>query len=51
MKVLIDARELEGVPRYILSDVLVGYTEILSEALFPKDSIKIIMQYLETKAA
>ncbi|KAJ6044385.1 hypothetical protein N7499_006889 [Penicillium canescens] len=48
-KLLIDACEEEGVPRYIASDFAVDYTKIPPGALFPKESAKIIMEYLKSK--
>ncbi|OQE37882.1 hypothetical protein PENCOP_c009G00065 [Penicillium coprophilum] len=46
---LIDACEEAGVPRYIPSDFAVDFTKIPDDALFPKESTKIIMGYLKTK--
>ncbi|KAF3392677.1 hypothetical protein F1880_008627 [Penicillium rolfsii] len=48
-KYLIDACEEEGVPRYIPSDFAVDYTKIPDGVLFPKESAKIIMDYLKSK--
>ncbi|KAJ6134026.1 hypothetical protein N7523_000348 [Penicillium sp. IBT 18751x] len=51
-KLLIDACEEEGVPRFIPSDFAVDYTKIPAGALFPKKSAMIIREYLElTKVA
>lgn len=46
-KYLIDACEEQGVPRYIPSDFAVDYTKIPPGVLFPKESAKIIMEYLK----
>jgi hypothetical protein len=48
-KVLIDACEDEGVPRYVASDFAVDYTKIPVGALFPKESARAIKEYLQTK--
>ncbi|KAH7403594.1 NmrA family protein-like protein [Cadophora sp. MPI-SDFR-AT-0126] len=48
-KVLIDACEQENVPRYVASDFAVDFTKIPDEAPFPKQSTKIIMEYLKSK--
>ena len=48
-KALIDACEEENVIRYIASDFAVDYTKIPPGALFPKESAKIIMDYLKGK--
>lgn len=48
-KYLIDACEEENVPRYIPSDFAVDYTKIPYGVLFPKESAKIIMEYLKLR--
>ncbi|GKZ71778.1 hypothetical protein AnigIFM50267_007820 [Aspergillus niger] len=48
-KVLIDACEELNVPRYIASDFAVDYTNIPANAIFPKDSARIIREYLASK--
>ncbi|KAL2849285.1 hypothetical protein BJX68DRAFT_255477 [Aspergillus pseudodeflectus] len=48
-KILIDACEKAGVPRYIASDFAVDYTQIPSSALFPKESARIIKEYISSK--
>ncbi|KAK2736516.1 NmrA-like family protein [Colletotrichum kahawae] len=48
-KILIDACAKEGVSRYIPSDFAVDYTKIPDDELFPKDSTKIIKNYLSEK--
>ncbi|KAE8153642.1 nmrA-like family protein [Aspergillus avenaceus] len=48
-KVLIDACELEGVPRYIASDYSLDYTKLEYGQIPPKDAMKDILAYLETK--
>lgn len=48
-KLLIDACEEESVPRYIPSDFAVDYTNIPSGEIFPKESAKIIMEYIKSK--
>jgi nucleoside-diphosphate-sugar epimerase len=48
-KSLIDACEKAGVPRYIASDFAVDYTQIPSGALFPKESARIIKEYISSK--
>ncbi|UKZ74531.1 hypothetical protein TrVFT333_002201 [Trichoderma virens FT-333] len=45
-KILIDACVKEGVPRYLPSDFAVDYTKIPAGELFPKESAKIIRNYL-----
>ncbi|BCS05597.1 uncharacterized protein AKAW2_81398S [Aspergillus luchuensis] len=45
-KVLIDACEELNVPRYIAGDFAVDYTNIPANAIFPKDSARIIREYL-----
>lgn len=46
---LVDACEEAGVPRYVPSDFAVDFTKIPAGALFPKESTKIIMEYLKPK--
>lgn len=48
-KILIDACAKEGVPRYLPSDYAVDYTKIPEGELFPKESAKIVMNYLVGK--
>ncbi|PVH81778.1 NmrA family protein-like protein [Cadophora sp. DSE1049] len=48
-KVLIDACDDENVPRYVASDFAVDFTKIPDTAPFPKQSTKIIMEYLKSK--
>ncbi|KAM5349610.1 hypothetical protein ACJ41O_006115 [Fusarium nematophilum] len=48
-KILIDACAKEGVPRYVPSDFAVDYTKIPEGELFPKESAKIIKDYLVEK--
>ncbi|PIG88702.1 hypothetical protein AARAC_000586 [Aspergillus arachidicola] len=48
-KYLIDACEEENVPRYIPSDFAVDYTKIPHGVLFPKESAKVIMEYLKSR--
>lgn len=48
-KILIDACAKEGVSRYIPSDFAVDYTKIPDDELFPKESTKIIKNYLSEK--
>ncbi|KAJ3955615.1 hypothetical protein N0V92_007857 [Colletotrichum tropicale] len=48
-KMLIDACESEGVPRYIASDWALDYTKLELGELFPKDPMKHVKAYLETK--
>ncbi|KAJ0335903.1 hypothetical protein COL922a_008631 [Colletotrichum nupharicola] len=48
-KILIDACESEGVPRYIASDWALDYTKLELGELFPKDPMKHVKAYLETK--
>ncbi|GKZ33162.1 hypothetical protein AbraIFM66950_002948 [Aspergillus brasiliensis] len=48
-KVLVDACEELNVPRYIASDFAVDYTNIPANAIFPKDSARIIREYLASK--
>lgn len=46
---LVDACDEAGVPRYFASDFAVDFTKIPTGALFPKESTKIIMEYLTQK--
>ncbi|KAJ5880497.1 Translation elongation factor [Penicillium subrubescens] len=46
---LVDACEEAGVPRYVPSDFAVDFTKIPTGTLFPKESTKIIMEYLSSK--
>ncbi|RHZ62469.1 NmrA-like family protein [Aspergillus thermomutatus] len=48
-RVLVDACEEAGVSRYIASDFAVDYTKIPASALFPKESARIIRDYLASK--
>ncbi|KAI8257872.1 hypothetical protein K4K58_003726 [Colletotrichum sp. SAR11_239] len=48
-KMLIDACESEGVSRYIASDWALDYTKLELGELFPKDPMKHVKAYLETK--
>lgn len=48
-KKLIDACETTGVPRYIASDWCVDYTKLQLGDLFPKDPMKHVKAYLDTK--
>lgn len=48
-EILIDACEDAGVNRYIASDFAVDYTKIPRDAIFPKKSAQIVMEYLTTK--
>jgi len=48
-KVLIDACDEENVPRYVAGDFAVDFTKIPDGAPFPKQSTKIIMEYLKSK--
>lgn len=48
-KILIDACAKEGVPRYLPSDFAVDYTKIPAGELFPKESAKIVKNYLVGK--
>lgn len=48
-EILIDACEEAGVNRYIASDFAVDYTKIPRDAIFPKKSAQIIMEYLTEK--
>ncbi|KAI5922442.1 hypothetical protein F4810DRAFT_711556 [Camillea tinctor] len=48
-KKLIDACEVSNVPRYIASDWAVDYTKLQLGELFPKDPMKHVKAYLETK--
>lgn len=48
-KLLIDACEEAGVPRFIASDWTGDYTKLEAGLLFPKDPMKEIMAYLETQ--
>lgn len=48
-KLLIDACEEENVPRYIASDWSVDYTKVELGQLFPKDPMKHVKAYVETK--
>jgi hypothetical protein len=48
-KRLIDACETGGVPRYIASDWALDYTKLQFGELFPKDPMKHVKAYLETK--
>lgn len=48
-KILIDACVKEGVPRYLPSDFAVDYTNIPTGELFPKESAKIVKDYLVEK--
>lgn len=48
-KKLIDGCELERVPRYVASDWALDYTKLQFGELFPKDPMKHVKAYLETK--
>ncbi|EMR62440.1 putative -like family protein [Eutypa lata UCREL1] len=48
-KKLIDVCEMRGVPRYIASDWCVDYTKLQLGDLFPKDPMKHVKAYLDTK--
>ncbi|KAF5522359.1 hypothetical protein CGCA056_v006428 [Colletotrichum aenigma] len=48
-KMLIDACESEGVSRYIASDWALDYTKLELGELFPKNPMKPVKAYLETK--
>ncbi|GFF57173.1 elongation factor 1-gamma [Aspergillus udagawae] len=48
-KLLVDACEQACVSRYIASDFAVDYTKIPAGALFPKESARIIRDYLASK--
>ncbi|KAH2763466.1 hypothetical protein KXV52_003971 [Aspergillus fumigatus] len=48
-KSLIDACESEGVPRYVASDYSLDFTKLELGKLPPKDPMKHVKQYLETK--
>jgi len=48
-KLLIDACEGAGVPRYIAGDWCLDYTKLQLGELFPKDPMKHVKAYLETK--
>lgn len=48
-KILVEACAREGVPRYLPSDFAVDYTKIPARELFPKESAKIIKDYLVEK--
>ncbi|KAL0939661.1 NmrA-like family protein [Colletotrichum truncatum] len=48
-KQLIDACEVEGVPRYIASDWALDYTKLEFGELFPKDPMKHVKAYLDTQ--
>ncbi|KAH8596195.1 nmrA-like family protein [Bisporella sp. PMI_857] len=48
-KLLINACETKGVPRYIASDWCLDYTKLEFGYLFPKDPMKHIKKYLDTK--
>lgn len=50
-KALIDACEAQGVPRYVASDWSLDYTKLELGELFPKDPMKHVKAYLETKPA
>jgi hypothetical protein len=48
-KVLVDACEEEKVSRYIASDYSIDYTKVELGELFPKDPMKHVKAYIETK--
>ncbi|GKT82582.1 nmrA-like family protein [Colletotrichum tofieldiae] len=48
-KKLIDACEVEGVPRYIASDWALDYTKLEFGELFPKDPMKHVKAYLDNQ--
>ncbi|CAO3682628.1 unnamed protein product [Umbelopsis ramanniana] len=48
-KALIDACEEAKVPRYIASDWTLDFTKLKLDQLFPKDPMKHVKSYLETK--
>ncbi|KAB2573246.1 hypothetical protein DBV05_g8073 [Lasiodiplodia theobromae] len=48
-KILVDACAKEGVPRYLPSDFAVDYTKIPAHELFPKESCRVIKNYLVEK--
>ncbi|KAJ9640976.1 hypothetical protein H2199_005644 [Coniosporium tulheliwenetii] len=48
-KVLIDACEAEGVPRYIASDYSLDFTKLEKGQLFPKDPMIEVKEYLDGK--
>ncbi|KAL5321973.1 hypothetical protein ACEPPN_009938 [Leptodophora sp. 'Broadleaf-Isolate-01'] len=48
-KILIDACDLGNVPRYIAGDFGVDHTKIPTDAPFPKESTRIITEYLKSK--
>ncbi|KFY98086.1 hypothetical protein V500_01803 [Pseudogymnoascus sp. VKM F-4518 (FW-2643)] len=48
-KVLIDTCDEENIPRYVASDYAVDFTKIPAGDPFPKESTKIIFEYLKSK--
>ncbi|KAK3320317.1 hypothetical protein B0T19DRAFT_285634 [Cercophora scortea] len=48
-KLLIDACEAAGVPRYIASDWTLDYTKLAPGEIASKDPMKVVKAYLETK--
>lgn len=49
-KVLIDACEAEGVPRYIAGNYCLDYTKLEKGQLFPKDPMIEVKEYLDGKS-
>lgn len=48
-KLLVDACEAEGVSRFLASDWTIDYTKLEYGQLFPKDPMKRVKDYLDTK--
>ncbi|KAK3690253.1 hypothetical protein B0T22DRAFT_424064 [Podospora appendiculata] len=49
-KLLIDACETAGVPRYVASDWTLDYTKLAPGEIASKDPMKVVKAYLETKS-